>query len=194
MKKLFFMNCLLVFAVSFSQELQRSERVHGPSEYYGYHAAKLCSLAVPPLYLTYQLTTCLGNTCPNAMVLGVSGLVWMVSMLGVRKFESYCAARLEKAECTVNEFTSLIAQFPEIVDYISAEKRKNYIHCPAEKVANCKLIFTPTELEKMFGGYETHLGIDSNGKPCAEVIIDDEPIRHPLVTVWAKHQSYWKHW
>lgn len=180
--------------MSFSQELQRSEQVHGRIDYYSYHTAKLCSLAVPPLYLTFQLATCLGNTCPNAMGLGVSGLVWVATILSVRRYESYCSARLEKAECTVSEFTGLIAQFPEIVDSISAAKKNNYIYCPQSKIAMTSLIFTPYELEKMFGGYETHLGIDSNGKPCGELILDKERIRHPLITTWAKHQSYWKHW
>ena len=180
--------------MSFSQELQRSEQVHGFIEYYSYHAGKLCSLAFPPLYITHQLALCVGNTCPNAMALGVSGLVWAVAVLGVRTYENYCSAKLEKAECTVNEFTSLIARFPEIVDYISAAKRNDYMYCPQEKFTSCKLIFIPSELEKMFGGYETHLGLDSNGKPCGEVIIDEERIRHPLITTWAKHKSYWKHW
>lgn len=187
------MNLLCVASFSFSQELQRSERVHGPFEYYSLKIAKLSSLTVPPLYMTYQCITCQGSTCPEPMKIGISGLVWAATLLAVRKFDENHPKQKEKAECTVIELINLIGSFPDVVENLPLGARDNFIHCPLKETTIQTLSFTIPELEKMFGGYVTLFGTDSNGKPCGELIVEEKAVRHPLITKWAENQHFWKH-
>lgn len=196
MKKLFLMFFICFIGLSFAQELQRVERVHGPLEYYILKFAKLSSLTVPPLYTTYKLLYCQPDTCPDPMKLGIAGVVWAATLIGVHKYDANHALLKEKTECTVAELTTLLTAIPELVDNLSVAKRNDYVYCPTSKIATSKLIFTIPELENMFGGYKTYYGWDANGKPGGELIIDEdeEPVRHLLITAWAKNQYDWKHW
>lgn len=190
MKKLFLINLLCIASFSFSQELQRSERVHGPFEYYSLKVAKLSSLTVPPLYMAYQLISCQGNTCPEPMRVGISTLVWLAGLIGVRTYDRSHPKQKEKAECTVVELTRLIADFPDVVENLPVVARHNYTQCSPKKILTHTLSFAVPELEKMFGGYVTLLGIDSNGKPCGELIVKERTVRHPLITAWAQNQKH----
>lgn len=199
MKKLLFLPILLMiffcFAHCFAQEpLINAERVHGPLEYYLYQGAKFSSLVVPPVVTVYKVLGNGGNSCPDALALGMAGIVWAVTSVAVHKFGQLDSIQKQNNESTVAELTRLIADFPEVVDRLAVHKRSDYMFCPKDKIATCKLSFTVPELQQMFRGYLTYYGIDNNGKPAGYIVVEDTVIAHPLITAWAKTCHYWKHW
>lgn len=187
--------CGLIFiSLSFGQELQRAEYVHGPLDYYAYKIGKFGSQVIPPLFTTYKVLMCEGATCPDSMGLGIAGIVWAAAMFALHKIDTCHPMQKEQAECTVYELLCLIADFPEVLDTLSERKKRISTGCLVEQVKMRKLSFTIAELEKMFGGYDAYYGFDCNNKPCGQIRVDDEQIHHPLITAWAKNKHYWKHW
>lgn len=194
MKKMLLMTALLFISFNFAQELQQEEYVHGPLNYYVHSFAKLSSLVVPPAWGIYQLLSCQEATCLNPMAFGIAGLTWATVILCVHKFDNCHPMQKEKAECTVSEFASLIGRLPEVVDNLSMINKNRFVNCPENNITTCKLSFTIHELEKMFGGYDTYYGLDSNKKPVGQLEVDNERISHSLITAWAINQYYWKQW
>ena len=193
MKKIIILPCLIFTFLASCQELQQKDRVHGPAEYYTYELSKISSLLGPTAVTAYKAYLCEGASCPDPIQLGIAGVVWMVSVVACHKYIQHHPRQKETTECTVVELTNLIASYPEIIDNLSVAKRNDYIYCPLEKTSKCKLHFSVSELEKMFEKCITYYGLDANGKPCGQIIVDDKPIMHPLITAWAKNRHYW-HW
>lgn len=147
-------------------------------------------MTIPPIFGVYKLLSCQEATCPDPMTFGISGLARITTVLCMRAFDDCHHMQKEKAECSVNEFANLIGQLPEVVDSLSLINKNQFVACSEKKITTCKLSFSITELEKMFGGYDTYYGIDTNGKPSGRIEIDNERISHPLITTGAINQHY----